>query len=88
MIVRGGVRSVMTVDVLGDGHRVYRAPTRNLFLIRTHTHTRTHIVASLNDKDLCMTTGEVVMWTDEEVSQPDKAGRQTNSMVYFHIANL
>lgn len=71
MILRGGVRSVMTVDVLCDGHRVYRAPTRSLLLMHTHKHTH------WTDKNLCTLTGEAVMWTDEEISQPDKTARQT-----------
>lgn len=81
----------MTVDVLCDGHRVYRAPTRSLLLQHTHTHghTRVHAEAGRNDKDLCtMTGGHVDRQGDKPSRQDCEAERVTNCMVHFHIANL
>lgn len=77
----------MTVDVLCDGHRVYRAPTRSLLL--PHMRTRAHAEAGRNDKDLCtMTGGHVDRQGDKPSRQDCEAERVTNCMVHFHIANL
>ena len=76
MILRGGVRSVVTVDVLCDGHGLQRAPTSSLLLIhtQTHTHTLTHTLTTHMPETWA---GEVDMWADEGGSQTDRTARQS-----------